>query len=97
MTTPELNPDADPQRAADYAAQLAAAKSLKDVARIHDQFADIRKPKSLRDEIRSVIAAPKDSDVAKARSTLGWSLILFGLIGVPILIAVILVIAALLT
>jgi hypothetical protein len=46
-------------------------------------------PKTFRQEMRDLINAPKGSDAAKARSGLGWMLILFGLIGVPVLILVI--------
>lgn len=46
----------------------------------------------MREEIRRLVAAPKDSELGKARRTVGWSLIVFGLIGVPILIAVLLVV-----
>lgn len=48
----------------------------------------------VREELRRVISAPKGSEVAKARRTLGWMLVVFGLIGVPALIALIVIVAA---
>lgn len=49
-------------------------------------------PKTFRQEVRDMIRAPKGSDTAKARSVIGWTLVLFGLVGVPLLfLAVVLV------
>ena len=67
--------NADP----DYADHLAEAR------RLNAEADDALQPQSLRGEIRSLINAPKGSDAAKARSTLGWMLILFGLFGIPLL------------
>lgn len=39
-------------------------------------------PKTVRQELRDVVNAPKGSEVARARRTLGWTLILFGIFGV---------------
>lgn len=53
-------------------------------------------PKTLRQELRDVVNAPKGSEVARARRTLGWTLILFGIFGVPVVIAALLLIVGLL-
>ena len=53
-------------------------------------------PKTFRDEIRDVIHAPRGSDVAKARRTLGWTLVLAGLFGIPLVFLAVVLIGALL-
>lgn len=50
---------------------------------------------SLWQEIKALINASKGSPEAKARDKLGCLLILFGLLGVPILLVLILLVAAL--
>jgi hypothetical protein len=92
LRTPPLRPDADPERSADYAAQLANARSNKEFVRIHRDFADLRVQRSLRQEISDLLHAPKGSEVAKARDKLGFGLILFGLFGVSILVFAVLLV-----
>lgn len=42
-------------------------------------------PQTFRHEMRELIHAPKGSQAAKARVTLGWMLVIIGLVGVPLL------------
>jgi hypothetical protein len=62
------------------------------LAEVDEALAD--KPKTFRQEMRDVIHAPKDSELGKARRTLGWGLILFGIFGVSILFFGIVLVAA---
>lgn len=94
--TPPLRTDADPDRAAEYADRLAEARTLKQTGQIHKEYADLREHRSLRDEIGSLIRAPKGSAEAKARDKLGIFLILFGLFGVAILFWILIAIGSLL-
>jgi hypothetical protein len=64
----------------------------EDIARLETELGINEPPKTVRQEMRDIITAPKGSDVAKARRTLGWMLILFGLFGIPVLFFVILLI-----
>jgi hypothetical protein len=65
----------------------------EDIARLETELGVAEPSKTVRQEIRDVITAPKGSDVAKARRTLGWMLILFGLFGIPVLFFAILLIS----
>lgn len=94
LRTPPLKSDADPDRSAVYAARLAAATTIKETTRVHAEFADLREHQTLRQEISGMIHAPKGSPEAKARTTLGITLILFGLFGVPILFWILLAIGS---
>lgn len=85
LRTPPLKSGADPERSAAYAARLADARSTKEIRRIHDEFADLRIRRSIRQEISDLIHAPKGSAEAKARDKLGIALVLFGLFGISLL------------
>lgn len=94
LRTPPLKPDADPGRAADYAARLSTARSTKEIVQIHKEFADLREQRNLRREVSSIVHAPKGSREAKARDKLGIGLVLFGIFGVTALLLVALLIGA---
>ena len=64
----------------------------EDIARLEAELGVDEPVKTVRQEIRDVITAPKGSEVAKARRTLGWALILFGIFGLSVLFFVILLI-----
>jgi hypothetical protein len=100
LRTPPLKADADPTRAAEYAASLDEALrssgGYKAINAVHEQYADIREDRSLWREVQGLVHAPKGSAEAKARDKLGIFLILFGIFGAAILFWVILAIGGLL-